>query len=104
MIYNMLHLKSKKLTMKKTIIFLVSLSFIITTNAQDVIFGETDVTEGGPANMVTAIVADYRSFDTLGEITVLFVSSLGVALLLGATRQKRMDDFWESVGYCQRAW
>lgn len=60
-------------------------------SAQDVIFGETEVTEGGPANMITAIVADYRSFDTLGEVTVLFVSSLGVALLLGATKQKRLD-------------
>ncbi len=45
----------------------------------------------GPANIVTSIVADFRSFDTLGEITVLFVSSLGVALLLGGTKQKRLD-------------
>ena len=60
-------------------------------NVQEVIFGETEVTEGGPANMITAIVADYRSFDTLGEVTVLFVSSLGVALLLGAAKQKRME-------------
>jgi len=54
-------------------------------------FGETEDLESGPANTVTAIVADYRSFDTLGEVTVLFVSSLGVALLLGATKQKRMS-------------
>jgi multicomponent Na+:H+ antiporter subunit B len=40
---------------------------------------------------VTAIVADYRSFDTLGEVTVLFVSSLGVALLLGTKKQKRLE-------------
>jgi multicomponent Na+:H+ antiporter subunit B len=47
--------------------------------------------ESGPANIVTAIVADYRSFDTLGEITVLFVSSLGVALLLGHKKKERMQ-------------
>jgi len=35
------------------------------------------------ANMVTSVVVDYRSFDTLGEVTVLFVSSLGVAFVLG---------------------
>lgn len=35
------------------------------------------------ANMVTSVVVDYRSFDTLGEVTVLFVSSLGVAFILG---------------------
>ncbi|MCF7925449.1 MAG: cation:proton antiporter [Candidatus Izimaplasma sp.] len=57
---------------------------------QDVIFGESDDLESAPANTVTAIVADYRSFDTLGEITVLFISSLGVALLLGGVNKKRM--------------
>lgn len=56
----------------------------------DVVYGESSDLESGPANIVTAIVADYRSFDTLGEITVLFVSSLGVALLLGTTTSKRM--------------
>ena len=38
--------------------------------------------ETGSANIVTSIVVNYRSFDTLGEITVLFVSALGVSLLL----------------------
>ena len=47
--------------------------------------------ESGAANIVTSIVADCRSFDTLGEITVLFVSSLGVALLLGGKKQKRLE-------------
>ena len=56
----------------------------------DVEFGQEDP-QSGPANIVTSIVADFRSFDTLGEITVLFVSSLGVALLLGSKSQKRMD-------------
>ena len=57
----------------------------------DIIFGETENAESGPANIVTSIVADYRSFDTLGEVTVLFVSSLGVALLLGGTASKRIN-------------
>lgn len=54
-------------------------------------YGTSRDLESGPANIVTAIVADYRSFDTLGEITVLFVSSLGVALLLGTARARRME-------------
>jgi multicomponent Na+:H+ antiporter subunit B len=58
---------------------------------QTVEFEESTDLESGPANIVTAIVADYRSFDTLGEITVLFVSSLGVALLLGTSKSKRMN-------------
>lgn len=58
---------------------------------EEVVYGETENPESGPANLVTSIVADYRSFDTLGEITVLFVSSLGVALLLGTSKQKRLE-------------
>lgn len=58
---------------------------------QEVVYGETVNPESGPSNLVTSIVADYRSFDTLGEITVLFVSSLGVALLLGTSKQKRLE-------------
>ncbi|MFH0993778.1 MAG: hydrogen gas-evolving membrane-bound hydrogenase subunit E [bacterium] len=46
----------------------------------------------GSANLVTTIVVGFRGFDTLGEVTVLFISSLGVALLFGSNRkQKRLD-------------
>ncbi len=33
-------------------------------------------------NVVTAIVFDYRGYDTLGEATVLFVAVVGVTLIL----------------------
>lgn len=57
----------------------------------EIIYGTTNDVEDGAANMVTSIVVDYRSFDTLGEVTVLFISSLGVALLLGSgLKQKRL--------------
>ncbi len=57
----------------------------------EIVWGETVDAEDGAANIVTSIVVDYRSFDTLGEVTVLFISSLGVALLLGtAAKQKRL--------------
>lgn len=32
-------------------------------------------------NIVTAVLADYRSFDTLGEVTVIFTAGIGVLLL-----------------------
>lgn len=63
----------------------------VTEENTDVVFQESEDLESGAANIVTAIVADYRSFDTLGEVTVLFVSSLGVALLLATGNKKRMD-------------
>lgn len=44
------------------------------------------------SNIVTAIVVGYRSFDTLGEITVLFISAIGVGLLVNTHgKTKRMD-------------
>jgi len=38
--------------------------------------------ETGATNVVTAIVVEYRGFDTLGEVTVLFTAATGVAFLL----------------------
>ncbi|HAX02511.1 MAG: hypothetical protein A2Y45_04440 [Tenericutes bacterium GWC2_34_14] len=45
----------------------------------------------GSANIVTSVVLGFRAFDTLGEVTVLFVSSLGVALILDFKHKKRME-------------
>ena len=38
--------------------------------------------EVGANNVVTAVVFDYRGYDTLGEATVLFTAVIGVALIL----------------------
>ncbi len=38
--------------------------------------------ETGAANVVTAILLDYRAYDTLGEASVLFCAVLGVAAIL----------------------
>ena len=43
--------------------------------------GATDKT--GAANVVTAVLASYRGFDTLGEAVVIFAAGIGVALMLG---------------------
>ncbi len=40
-------------------------------------------------NVVTAVLADYRGYDTLGETTVIFTAGIGVMLLLkGAARRR----------------
>jgi len=49
---------------------------------------QRDQPETGSANIVTSIVVNYRSFDTMGEVTVLFISALGVALLGGVLNKK----------------
>ena len=43
----------------------------------------------GIPNVVTSVLADYRGFDTLGEVTVIFTAGLGVLLLLGRRRTKK---------------
>lgn len=40
----------------------------------------------GVPNLVTAVLASYRSFDTLGEVVVIFTAGIGVMLLLGRRR------------------
>jgi multicomponent Na+:H+ antiporter subunit B len=43
-------------------------------------------------NMVTAVLADYRSFDTLGEATVIFTGALTVLLILRTGRKDEAED------------
>lgn len=45
--------------------------------------------EAGSANAVTSVVVLYRGFDTLGEVTVLFLAASGIALLLGHGSTRR---------------
>jgi len=40
-------------------------------------------------NIVTAVLASYRGFDTLGETMVIFTAGLGVMLMLGFGNRKR---------------
>ena len=44
--------------------------------------------ETGASNIVTSVVVTYRGFDTLGEITVLFVAAIGLGAVL-ATMEKK---------------
>ena len=43
--------------------------------------------ELGAPNLVTAVVVTYRGLDTLGEVTVLFISAAGVGLMLRRRQQ-----------------
>lgn len=43
----------------------------------------------GAPNVVTAVLASYRGFDTLGEVTVVFCAGVGVWLLLGGTTGRK---------------
>ena len=45
--------------------------------------------EIGIPNVVTEVLASYRGYDTLGELTVIFTAGIGVLALLGIRRRKR---------------
>ena len=44
--------------------------------------------ETGMPNVVTSVLASYRGFDTLGEVTVIFTAGIAVLLLLGGRPAK----------------
>ena len=50
---------------------------------------QSGLPETGVPNIVTAVLASYRGYDTLGEVTVIFTAGVGVMLLLGGTQAKR---------------
>lgn len=47
--------------------------------------------EVGPANMVTAVLGDYRGYDTMGETVVIFTAALCVLLLLRPSRPENEE-------------
>jgi multicomponent Na+:H+ antiporter subunit B len=47
--------------------------------------------EVGVPNIVTSVLASYRGYDTLGEVTVIFTAACGVLVLLGRSRRRRPE-------------
>ncbi|MDX1335821.1 MAG: DUF4040 domain-containing protein [Gammaproteobacteria bacterium] len=54
--------------------------------------------EMGIPNIVTAVLASYRGFDTLGETLVIFTAGLGVFLLLGTPDGERPRPGQPAIG------
>ena len=50
---------------------------------------EMSPVEIGIPNMVTSVLASYRGYDTLGEVTVIFTAGIGVLILLGRGRREK---------------
>lgn len=53
---------------------------------------ERSIEETGSANVVTAVLASYRGYDTLGEVVVIFTAGIGVLLLLGGRATRKMEE------------
>ena len=46
----------------------------------------------GISNVVAAILADWRAYDTLGETVVLFTAVYGVYIILGGEKNEDVSD------------
>jgi multicomponent Na+:H+ antiporter subunit B len=61
-------------------------------------YADNAATALGTANIVTAIVVTYRGLDTLGEVTVLFLASTIVGLVLSLGRKAKAPHTLTPVG------
>lgn len=81
--------------MRKAVSFIlvVIIAIGIGFSLQEVPFGKTKsevrkyylekgIQQIGATNIVTSVVVSYRGFDTLGEVTVLFIAAIGLSAVL----------------------
>jgi multisubunit Na+/H+ antiporter MnhB subunit len=52
---------------------------------------ENGAAETGSANLITSIILDYRAYDTLGEVTVLFTAIIGALTVLRIKSQTKKE-------------
>lgn len=50
---------------------------------------DNGIKQTGATNIVTSVVVNYRGFDTLGEVTVLFLASIGLSAVLYREREEK---------------
>ncbi len=50
---------------------------------------EKSYEETGSKNLVTAVLADYRAYDTLGETVVIFTAGLATVLILKVSQKEK---------------
>ena len=52
---------------------------------------DSGAAETGAANLVASVILDYRAYDTLGEVTVLFTAILGAFAILRSTAKPKAE-------------
>ena len=53
---------------------------------------ENALAKTGAANIVSAVILDFRAYDTLGEATILFTSIMGVFVLMRKKGRRNPDE------------
>jgi len=49
----------------------------------------------GAANLISAVILDYRAYDTLGEATILFTAVIGVLAVMRRVGRKKVNEIEE---------
>lgn len=86
-----------------SIILLVIFAIGIAYCLKEIPFGETQsrareyyisngIEQTGATNIVTSVVVNYRGFDTLGEVTVLFLAAIGLSAVLYREGKKQRKE------------
>jgi multicomponent Na+:H+ antiporter subunit B len=57
---------------------------------------DNGIKQTGATNIVTSVVVNYRGFDTLGEVTVLFLASIGLSAILYRKKEEKRKKRRES--------
>lgn len=84
-------------------VLLVVIAFGIVFTLDEIPFGKSETKVGrhyidrgreetGAPNIVTSVVVNYRGFDTLGEVTVLFVAAIGLGAVLAMGKNNKKVD------------
>lgn len=66
--------------------------FVTAADAASQVYVRQGLKDTGAANLVSAIILDYRAYDTLGEATVLFTSILGASVILREKPRKLLEE------------
>ena len=53
---------------------------------------EEGTSSTGAVNLVTAVILDFRAYDTLGEATILFTSVIGIMSILRRPGRRKIDE------------
>ena len=61
-------------------------------NAASQTYIKDGLAKTGAANIVAAVILDFRAYDTLGEATVLFTSILGATVILRKKGKKLLEE------------
>lgn len=67
-------------------------AFTQTANAASQTYLEEGLSSTGAANIVAAVILDFRAYDTLGEATVLFASIIGATVILRSKSRKLLEE------------